>query len=94
MLPRAANLATLAVVVAATWWSGAQRPAIQPQIGATPTRVVAQGNTPAAPEAAATANLATTATTPGTSAALWPATAATIARDGLQAVSFQSRPQR
>lgn len=29
-LPWAANLATLAVVVVTTWWSGAQRPAQEP----------------------------------------------------------------
>ena len=32
LVPRAVNLATLAVVVAATWWSGAQRPAEQPAL--------------------------------------------------------------
>ena len=95
LLPRATNLATLAVVVAATWWSGAQRPSAQPQIGVSQAGVVAgvaaQDSTQVAPQAATTASPGTAA--PSSSTALWTATT-TIAREGLQAVSFQTRPQR
>jgi hypothetical protein len=50
-LPWAANLATLAVVMTAVWWSGAQRPAQAPvaQMQAAPLPAVA---TPPAPQPA------------------------------------------
>ena len=96
VLPRATNLATLAVVVAATWWSGAQRPA-----GPVP---MAQASIAASQSAALpvqqTTSLApseTTATTtpPAQSHVFWPAqAAANIARDGLQAVGFKTTGQR
>ena len=54
LVPRAVNLATLAVVVAATWWSGAQRPAEQPAL--------AQQSVPAASPSPATAPAAQQAT--------------------------------
>ena len=97
VLPRATNLATLAVVVAATWWSGAQRPT-----GPAPMAQVAV--TSAAAQSAAlpvqqTASLtpagATATTTPTQSSVFWPAeAAANIARDGLQAVGFKTASQR
>lgn len=34
-MPRVANLATLAVMIVATWWSGTQRPVVQPLVGTT-----------------------------------------------------------
>ena len=59
-LPWAANLATLAVVVVTTWWSGAQRPApastaqveqaAQPQPGALPAQQPAHAAQPPAAE--------------------------------------------
>jgi hypothetical protein len=42
LLPRTTNLATLAVVVAATWWSGAQRPAGQADLAASAVAPAAQ----------------------------------------------------
>ena len=86
LLPRTTNLATLAVVVAATWWSGAQRPTAQAELAAS-------ARTPATQAVGATvvsrqpASLAANAGTAG-----WPAQAATaVTRDGLQIVSFQTR---
>lgn len=98
LLPRAANLATLAVVVAATWWSGAQRPAGQAMLAVVDAAPIAAPADPAAlrqpalltsnPTAPIIATAATTATT-------WPAQAATtLAREGLQAVSYQTRAHR
>jgi hypothetical protein len=94
LLPRTANLATLAVVVAAMWWSGAQRPAGQAMLAASDA-------VPAAPSSLVTTDapaprqlaLPSATTTPATTAlATWPAQAATtIARDGLQAVGYQTR---
>ena len=49
-VPRAVNLATLAVVVTATWWSGTQRPAEQPAL-AQPAAPAAPAMTAAAPAA-------------------------------------------
>lgn len=86
-LPNAANLATLVVVLLATWWSGTQRPVDQPQI-ATSTVTAAAPATAALPlqQAGQLAGAAGTAvSTP------WPAGATSIARDSLQAVNFQPR---
>lgn len=93
LLPRSTNLATLAVVVAAMWWSGAQRPAGQAVLAGSAAAPAARSvpakqsvdapapRQPATAEAPATTVLAT-----------WPSQAATtIARDGLQAVGFQTR---
>lgn len=94
LLPRVANLATLAVVVAATWWSGAQRPgdaaALATQGAGVPTKLaaVSTGIVGHSGQAAAGMQPAGTA---------WPAqaTAATsLARDGLQAVGYQPRGHR
>ena len=53
LVPRAVNLATLAVVVTATWWSGAQRPAEQPALAqqAAPAAAISPAPAPAAPQA-------------------------------------------
>ena len=86
LLPRVANLLTLAVVVAATWWSGTQRPPIQPAmaVAGSPTAV-------AAPQPK------TNETTVGTGTshtANWPAEASLLPRDGLQIVGYRPRIQR
>jgi hypothetical protein len=84
LLPRAANLATLAVVLAATWWSGAQRPDVQPALARTGTTDLAAAQKPQ-PEAVPAA---------ATGAAHWPSQATPLPRDGLQAVGYTPRMQR
>ena len=81
LVPRTANLATLAVVVLATWWSGTQRPAVQPQIA------VAASTTTAALPLRQSAEMAAT----GNVNATWPATTTSIQRDSLQSVSYLPR---
>jgi hypothetical protein len=102
LVPRATNLATLAVVVAATWWSGAQRP-MDPLPLARTTPAVEAGHLAALPmqqsaelAAAAPAALPNAAnTTPVQSSVFWPAQAAVnVAREGLQAVGFRTGSQR
>ncbi len=88
LLPRAANLATLAVVVAATWWSGAQRPAGHPALAATESTASSKTALPLLK----TTDLSTTSSTPV--AAHWPVQATTLSSDSLQAVGFQTRTQR
>lgn len=88
LLPRVANLATLAVVVAATWWSGAQRPTDHPALAATESTASSQAALPPLK----TAELSTTSGTPA--AAHWPVQATTLSRDSLQVVGFQTRTQR
>lgn len=79
LLPRAANLATLVVVVAATWWSGAQRPAAQ-------DTAVSQAAQPAPRQSTEPATLA--------NAAHWPVQSTSLPRDGLQPVGYQARATR
>ena len=90
LLPRAANLATLAVVVLATWWSGAQRPVSQADIASASSGATAPST------AALPLHQAGEQSTGGATAmtASWPAAATSIARDSLQAVSFQARAPR
>ena len=88
LLPRAANLATLAVVVLATWWSAAQRPASQPDLA---SAVTAKAATAALPLQQA-AELASVPTAEGS--ARWPVQAAAVPRDAIQAVGFAPRTQR
>lgn len=90
LLPRAANLGTLAVVVLATWWSGAQRPVGQPQLAGAQS-------TAAAPATAALPLHQSSEMSAGGPTAIsvsWPAAAANVARDSIQSVSFQSRTPR
>jgi len=88
LLPRAANLATLAVVALATWWSGAQRPASQPVLASSTT---ATAGTAALPLQQA-AELASIPSAVGN--ANWPVQAAAVPRDAIQAVGFAPRTQR
>ncbi len=88
LLPRAANLATLAVVVLATWWSGAQRPASQPVLASSVTASAATAALPLQQSA----ELASAAPTAGS--AHWPVQAAAVPRDTIQAVGFTPRTQR
>ncbi len=95
LLPRIANLATLAVVVAATWWSSAQRPADLATIAV----AKAQASRPAALPAAVPALAG--GQRPGAeqaghanTVAVWPVQATALPRDGIQAVGFQARVQR
>ena len=92
LLPRAANLATLAVVVSAMWWSGAQRPAGHvPALAAAQAPAVAETNDALSQRQPAVLT-AISNPTGATTAANWPAqTATTIAREGLQAVGYQTR---
>ena len=82
LLPRVANLVTLAVVVTATWWSSAQRPPEQTHLIATQTAAAR----PALPkQPAAEPALGATG-----SSLHWPVQATTVVpRDGLQAVGYQ-----
>ena len=84
-LPRAANLATLVVLVTATWWSSAQRPVEQAARAqpAASQRAAAELPLPRA------ADLAEVDTTTG-----WTAQAKAATRDGLQTVGFQPRAIR
>jgi hypothetical protein len=79
LVPRTVNLATLAVLVAATWWSSAQRPTEQPPIAQ-------QALPPAATSQPAVA--------PAAQPAAHGLQASTLWRDGLQAVGYQSRTTR
>ncbi len=97
LLPRAANLATLAVVMAATWWSGAQRPIAQPALagGDQAGAVEVADARLQRPATALTTSPTVAAATTTAAAVTWPAQAATtIARDGLQAVGYQTRAPR
>ena len=85
LLPRAANVATLAVFVTATWWSSAQRPVEQ---AAQAPGAAAQRTAAALPLPRA-ADLAEVDTTAG-----WPAQSNAATRDGLQAVGYQARATR
>ncbi|OGB06664.1 MAG: hypothetical protein A3E25_18625 [Burkholderiales bacterium RIFCSPHIGHO2_12_FULL_69_20] len=80
LVPRLTNLATLAVVVAATWWSNAQRPADVPAEAAlgtpAPQLIVPLQQPPAV------------LPTSGATQARWPSTTTTLPRDGLQAVGY------
>lgn len=84
-LPRAANLATLVVLVSATWWSGAQRPAEQ---AAQAPGVAIQSAAAALPRPHA-ADLVEADATVG-----WPVQAHAAPRDGLQTVGYQTRAAR
>lgn len=86
LVPRLANLATVAVVVAATWWSSAQRPVDVPAEAAlgtpAPQLIVPVQQAPAA------------APSTGTTQANWPSKTTALPRDGLQAVGFQTATRR
>lgn len=86
LVPWVANLATLAVVLAATWWSSAQRPIDLPAEAALATPAP-QLRVPAQPAPAAEA-------APGTTQTQWPAPTTVLPRDGLQAVGFQPVTRR
>lgn len=98
LVPRIANLATLAVVVAATWWSGAQRPADSSAEAVLQTPVLipvqaTQQSTQAAPAllpAVPPANLAT----PATAQTLWTTQNQALRHDGLQAVGYSAAARR
>jgi len=79
LLPWVANVATLAVMVAATWWSSDQRPAsrVQEAVAVQP-----------APVAVAPAHQPPTANSQGLTQALWPAQTTSLQGDSLRPVSF------
>jgi hypothetical protein len=86
LVPRLANLATLVVVVAATWWSNAQRPVDVPAEAAlgtpAPQLIVPLPQSPAV------------LPTAGATQAHWPSTTTTLPREGLQAVGYQPATRR
>lgn len=85
LLPQATNLVTVAVLVAATWWSGAQRPADQ---AAQAAQAAPNVTTAAQPQRPAAFPAQAGATSP------WPAQVNALARDGLQAVGYQPHATR
>lgn len=95
LLPRATNLATLATVVAAMWWSGAQRPEGLTDLAITElavTEAAAASPSTHAPARQQLVLLSSTTTEDATAAvAAWPAQATAMVRDGLQAVGYQTR---
>ena len=86
LVPRLANLATLVVVVAATWWSNAQRPTDVPAEAAlgtpAPQLIVPLQQSPAV------------LPTAGATQAHWPSTTTTLPREGLQAVGYLPATRR
>ena len=84
LVPRVANLATLAVVVSATWWSGAQRPDANPD-NATRLQMVSQAVTSARE---ATSNQA------GTAQLAWPQAQTTLQPEAIKTVGFTSASLR
>ncbi len=100
LVPRIANLATLAVVVAATWWSGAQRPthptaetALQAPV-LIPVQATEESahTVPALLPTAPPADQATPA--PATPQTLWTTKNQALHHPGLQAVGFSATSQR
>ena len=87
LVPRLTNLATLAVVVSATMWSNAQRPATAPSEAKLAVPAAAQKH-PAGTQQPAVA--------PAQGATLvnWPAHNTAIPRDGLQAVGYTPAARR
>lgn len=87
-MPRVANLATLAVVVSATWWSGAQRPDTNPGTNpdsATRLQMVS--------EAVATAREATS-NQAGSAQLAWPQAQPTLQPEAIKTVGFTSASLR
>ena len=85
LLPQATNLVTVAVLVATTWWSGAQRP-VEPAARA--ARAASTVTASAQPQPAAGA------VTPAGAVSPWPGRVDVLARDGLQAVGYQPKAIR
>lgn len=89
MVPLAANIITLAVVVSATWWSSAQRPLAG---GVDLQRLTAQASAspsivPTQPQIAIQAQ-STPLQSHGVTQAVWPAPATSLQADGLKPVGF------
>ena len=81
LLPWAANVATLAVMVAATWWSSDQRPA-------NPVREAAVVSPPE--EASQPARQPVVAPAAGATQAVWPAQTTLLQVESLKPVSFSA----
>jgi hypothetical protein len=81
LVPRLVNLATLVVVVSATLWSNAQRPAAAPAEANLAVPAVVQKHPAATPQPNA-------APAQGATLVNWPAKNTAIPRDGLQAVGY------
>ena len=88
LVPRLANLATLAVVLSATLWSNAQRPATVP--------TEAKLTVPAAAQKQPAAATQQPSGVPPQGATLvnWPAHTTAVAREGLQAVGYGPATRR
>ncbi len=89
MLPQAANLVTLGVLVAATWWSGAQRPADQPVLASEAAATSTNAALPLRQGGVLATTDPTTTTTTTDPSLHWPVRATALLRDGLQAVGYQ-----
>ena len=86
LVPHLANLATLVVVVSATLWSNAQRPAGSPAEATLAVPATIQKQPAATPHPALPAQAPTLVN--------WPAQSTAIPRDGLQAVGFTGANRR
>jgi len=98
LLPRATNLLTLTVVVMATWWSGAQRPAAEPALATAPGATVGAAQPQAKALSATSSRIGSSATVttsnPGNATAAWPVDISILPRDGLQIVGYRASIQR
>ena len=85
VLPWAANIATLLVMVSATWWSSAQRP-----IAVTPALSAAGDSGPASKTKQIPRQVLTLPAQdePKASQASWPAKTTSLPADGMQAASY------
>ena len=85
-VPRLANVATLAIVLVATWWSGAQRPL------ATPIAVAVTSSSQSSTVSIQPAVVSVAPVANGQNR--WPSQTTAMPLDGLQAVGYQPATRR